>query len=104
MAEALKKKEINVLSFDGGGSRGIMEAMMLDDVMKTATLMYDKPDDIITLLSNDRKLEKIETRKKLQEIIKTKVSKPVHPTEVFQFIAGKNKILNFQNLSNLNLI
>ena len=90
MAEALKKKEMNVLSFDGGGSRGVMMILMLDDVMKTATLMRDKPDDLLTLLSNDRKLEKIEARKKLQEMIKTKVPKPVHPTEVFQFIAGKN--------------
>ena len=87
--EALKKKEIYILSFDGGGSRGIMEAIMLDHIMKIATIMHDQPDHIHFLLQIDKKLEKILSRQMLQERINTKVPNPVHPTDVFQFIAGK---------------
>ena len=32
--EFKSKKAINVLAFDGGGSRGIMEAMIADDLMR----------------------------------------------------------------------
>ena len=88
MAEPFSKNEVYVLSFDGGGSRGIMEAIMLDHIMKIATLMRDQPEDILTLISEDGKLEKFETRENLKQMI-NHMLEPVHPTEVFQFIVGK---------------
>ena len=36
-------KEIHVLSLDGGGSRGIMESIMLGHIMNLATIMKDNP-------------------------------------------------------------
>ena len=38
--------EIHVLSLDGGGSRGIMESIMLGHVMDLSTLMTAKPSHI----------------------------------------------------------
>ena len=48
-SEFSEKKSINILSFDGGGSRGVMEVMILDDFMRLATLM--KPSKEETNLS-----------------------------------------------------
>ena len=75
---------INVLSFDGGGSRGIMEVMILDDFMRLVTLMKNNPDANL-----DDKLEdedKTEFKAMLAEI-----EDPIHPTEIFDCITGKNK-------------
>ena len=52
------KKMINVLSFDGGGSRGIMEAMVLDDFMRLVTLMKEDPKtNLIEMLRNNDRYE-----------------------------------------------
>ena len=36
-------KRLNLLGFDGGGSRGVMEAMILDDLMRLVTKMTKDP-------------------------------------------------------------
>ncbi len=36
-------KNVDILSFDGGGSRGVMEAVILDDIMKLVTLLIEDP-------------------------------------------------------------
>ena len=45
-------EEIHVLSLDGGGSRGIMESIMLGHIMDLSTLMTKKPDKITNVLRN----------------------------------------------------
>ena len=81
-------KPIHVLSFDGGGSRGLMEAIMIDEIMKLATIMRDNPEKLTEILKIDTGLETPETLKSLQEMVE-KVQDPIHPTEVFQYIMGK---------------
>ena len=37
------KASFDILSLDGGGSRGVMELVILRDVMNTVTLLKDDP-------------------------------------------------------------
>ena len=73
-------RKLNILSIDGGGSRGVMEAMLLDDVMRLVTLVKSNPQpnlvDEFGDLGFREKLEKIEEK----EVI--------HPTKIFDMIAG----------------
>ena len=38
------KNYVNILSFDGGGTRGVMEVFILKDIMRMATLLRDEPE------------------------------------------------------------
>ena len=40
------QKELNILSLDGGGSRGIMESIMLGHIMNLATIITENPSYI----------------------------------------------------------
>ena len=91
-----KKKEggkpyFNVLSFDGGGSLGIMEAIILQDLMNMATTLRDHPQKILKILKNEHKnlFAKPETRQRMAQLI-NEVSNPIHPTEVFDMLAGSS--------------
>ena len=83
-----KKGEIHVLSLDGGGSRGIMESIMLGHVMDLSTLMTEKPSKITEILDNFQ-LDGPEVGKKIQSLIELENLSPIHPTEAFQYIVGK---------------
>ena len=87
MAQA-KKVEIHVLSLDGGGSRGIMESIMLGHVMDFSTLMTEKPSKIIEILKNFQ-LDDPVVGRKFQSLIEVEKLSPIHPTEAFQYIVGK---------------
>ena len=76
-----KSKRINVLSFDGGGSRGIMEAMILDDLMRLITLMKRNPNIVSVEI-----LKKDEGRRFTQLL--QDVQDPIRPTQIFDLIAG----------------
>ena len=78
------KKPINVLAFDGGGSRGIMEVMIADDLMRMFTLMYKEPLKLQSLVMElrTRNESRMELRNKLQSVV------PIHPKDVFDMIAG----------------
>ena len=47
-----ERKEINILSFDGGGTRGVMEVFILDDIMKMATMLRNSPKKIYDITCN----------------------------------------------------
>ena len=103
-------KGVNLLGFDGGGSRGVMEAMILDDLMRLVTKMMKDPSkfsnlpDLIKSGINDtqedtskkneerEKTSDVESnvgqhfRKLLEEDLKS--CDVIHPTEVFDMIAG----------------
>ena len=83
-----KNGEIHVLSLDGGGSRGIMESIMLGHVMDLSTLMTVKPSKITEILDNFQ-LDGPEVGKKFQCLIELENLSPIHPTEAFQYIVGK---------------
>ena len=85
-------KKCNVLSFDGGGSRGLMEAIIIDDIMKMATLMKNHPKEVEKIVSEDLSLSNVETLDKLKECFNKRFTeireKDLHPTDVFDYIAG----------------
>lgn len=81
-------KKVNVLSFDGGGSRGVMEVKLLQHTMQAYSAMMENPQQISDLLKEDIRIEKSETRDKLRHICKHVIHE-IHPTEVFDFIVGK---------------
>ena len=80
------KEEIHVLSLDGGGSRGIMESIMLGHIMDISTLMTKTPRIITYILLH---FESDEVGKKFQSLIEQEKLSPIHPTEAFQYIVGK---------------
>ena len=48
--EAFKMREFDILSFDGGGSKGVMEMVLLQDVMNTVTLLTQNPDKLFKMI------------------------------------------------------
>ena len=72
------RKEIHVLSLDGGGSRGIMESIMLGHIMNLATIMKENPEEIYPE-NIFNLLERIENH-----------PNPIHPTDAFQYIVGES--------------
>lgn len=82
-----------VLSLDGGGSKGIMELKMLEDVMKILSLLVEAPESLTNHLELANKTNRQSYRDFLDNDIingldqhgKTKI---IHPTEVFDMIAG----------------
>ena len=64
-----KRKEIHVLSLDGGGSRGLMEAKNLDHIMKLATVMKNSPERIGNIINRDKMMKQKETVDKFVEFI-----------------------------------
>ena len=81
--------EIHVLSLDGGGSRGIMESISLGHIMDLSTLMKEKPGKITEILRNFQ-LDAPEVGKHFQSLIELEKFSPIHPTEAFQYIVGKD--------------
>ena len=86
-----QKPNFNVLSFDGGGSLGIMEAVILQDLMNMTTALRDHPQKIFKIIENEHNnlLAKSDTRQKLAQLI-NEISNPIHPTEVFNMFAGSS--------------
>ena len=73
--------ELNILSLDGGGSRGIMESIMLGHIMNLATIMKETPIYIKEVIKNNDWSE-------IYPVISSHPN-PTHPTEVFDYIVGK---------------
>ena len=75
------QKELNILSLDGGGSRGIMESIMLGHIMNLATIMTENPSYIKEVIKKNEWSE-------IFPLISSHPN-PIHPTEVFDYIVGK---------------
>ena len=85
---------------DGGGSKGIMESIMLGHIMNLATIMTYAPEEILSSFDDSLKtvvhgfeassvnlknpiiFDKISNHEKLDH-------DPIHPTAAFQYIVGK---------------
>ena len=85
---------VHILSLDGGGSRGLMEAIALGHVMDLATLMVFRPGDIVEILGDDRRTLGLVTSNQTQIAFKQAIAKlhpfqPIHPTQAFDYIVGK---------------
>ena len=76
-----KEKDVHILSFDGGGTRGVMEVFILNDIMKTATILRDDPGRIqeIILDSNGDFILADKEIKSMKEVVES-VLNPIHPT------------------------
>ena len=92
-SEAYRNRNIgfDVLSFDGGGTKGVMEAVIVKDIMNMATLLIENPEKIrdlcIKILEENPDEYDPNVLKKIAELLKG-VKSPVHPTEVFDMIVG----------------
>ncbi|XP_046840312.1 uncharacterized protein LOC124434458 [Xenia sp. Carnegie-2017] len=87
------EKNIDILSFDGGGSRGVMEVKILDDVLRLATIVLRNPLTVHYLVNeecNERKkhfLENLVVRERLINDMNA-VKDPLHPADVYDMIVG----------------
>ena len=86
MASDKLPRHVDILSFDGGGSRGIMEVLILSDVMRLATIVWRDPEKLSYLTENNANLTP-EIRKMLVHDL-DKVSNPFHPTQIYDMIVG----------------
>ena len=86
------KSKINVLAFDGGGSRGVMEIMILDDVMRLYTIFKEQPERFVSkfVITNELILKK-DNLVEFNDLLRSQdfpEEKLVHPTDVFDAICG----------------
>ena len=86
--------QVHILSLDGGGSRGLMEAIALGHVMDLATLMVFHPGDIVEILGDDRRALGLVTSNQTQIAFKLAIAnlhplQLIHPTQAFDYIVGK---------------
>ena len=90
-------KEFHVLGIDGGGSKGLMEAIIIQDVMNAATVIAHNPDRVLDIIQASKKEENRDRdlfgpqAVKDQFILEMKGIKDkdaIHPTEVFDMIIG----------------
>ena len=88
-----RNKGFDVLSFDGGGTKGVMEAVIVKDIMNMVTLLIRNPEKIKNLCSKileedpDDPDPDPNDLKKIAELL-AGVKSPVHPIEVFDMIVG----------------
>ena len=80
------QQDVHVLSFDGGGSRGIMEVILLDHIMNFTTVMVKNPEHLITLFD---KLDSQDVHSFTKSLLDEIEGDPIHPTDAFQYIVGK---------------
>ena len=94
-------KEFHILAIDGGGSKGLMEALIIQDVMRAATFIMQNPTKVLEIMKkecpnpSEQKYSyvfdygSIGTRQKfIDEMLKIEEGKLIHPTEVFDMICG----------------
>ena len=81
------RKDLNILSFDGGGTLGVMEMVILEDIMNTATLLKTNPKAIQPFLASDTLFDLSAERESFSQLLST-VEDSIHPTEVFDMIVG----------------
>ena len=80
-------KNVDILSFDGGGSRGIMEVSIMSDVMRLATILWRNPEKLTYLLGSKDVSTDIDTRKLLINDLAA-VKSPIHPNDIYDMIVG----------------
>lgn len=83
------KQEFDVLSFDGGGSKGVMEVIILKDVMNAVTILKQDPKQVLRLIKNYQEdlFESADERHQFAQLLDS-VAEPIHPTQVFDMIVG----------------
>ena len=94
---------VHVLCFDGGGARGYMEALIMDDIMRLVTIMKNNPAGLLECLKDYVDVASIRSvgLKYIRELMDNipdyseTEENLIHPTDVyngspiFNYIAGK---------------
>ena len=90
---------VHVLCFDGGGARGYMEALIMDDIMRLVTIMKNNPAGLLEHLKDYVDVERTRSDglKKIRLLMDSSETEEnlIHPTDVyngspiFNYIAGK---------------
>ena len=81
-------KEFHILALDGGGSKGLMQALILQDVMNATTVICQNPDRVKEILESIDDHAKAffgkDTKSFSEEFIGEMklIQKAIHPTEV----------------------
>ena len=91
MVKHTEKPKINVLAFDGGGSRGVMEIMILDDIMRLYTIFKEQPEIFQSKFKTNDLILKKENLVEFNDLLRGQEfpeEKLVHPTDVFDVICG----------------
>lgn len=81
------RRNANILSFDGGGSRGIMEVAILEYVMRLVTILKQNPKSLEYLTEDGASALEQSKRQALVADIFNETD-PIHPTKVFDMIVG----------------
>ena len=83
-------KEFHILAIDGGGSKGLMEALILQDVMNATTVLKQNPDRVLEILQSGKEMFGLEEARQefIKEMLMVEDQKAIHPTEVFDMIVG----------------
>ena len=66
------------MSFDGGGSKGVMEMIILEDILNAATLLVSEPKTIEPWLTSKSFFETAEVRQSFSNLL-SNVQKPIQP-------------------------
>ena len=76
------KNYVNILSFDGGGTRGVMEVFILRDIMRMATFLRDDQESIQDIVLDSSGVSRLEERNQRECLLKKleSVENPIHPT------------------------
>ena len=91
---------VHVLCFDGGGARGYMEALIMDDILRLVTIMKNNPAGLLEHLKDvdvaSTRSVGLKNTRELMDNIETEENL-IHPTDIyngspiFNYIAGKQK-------------
>ena len=88
---------VHVLCFDGGGAKGYMETLIMDDIMRLVTLMKNNPAELLMQLKAvDIERTRSDGLIKIRDLMRDLTDESlIHPTDVyngspiFNYIAGK---------------
>ena len=89
------EKDINILTLDGGGSQVVMELAVLRDVLRAATILKSDPEYCLNKMHVNSRGPLFSSNTAREDFAKAleKVRNPLHPSEVFDIIAGKKIVL-----------
>lgn len=89
------RKTASILSLDGGGSRGVMECVVLDAIYNMATLILEHPDKMPSVQDLLKRAKDEEEKAAGQDFeftfkqeLENAVAKPMHPKETCDMIVG----------------
>lgn len=80
----------SILAFDGGGTKGVTEVFMLNQVMRLATIIWESPQQLQFLfrVTGDGLNLNKSNREKLFHLLEDFAGEALHPSKVFDMMIG----------------